>query len=128
MTTFIGKNDVGLYRDAGLIILRQLNGEQTERVRKRVTETFKFFGFKIKIMTNLPDVNFLDATFDLRTNTYRPYRKPNNFPIYIHMSSNHPPEIAKVDNIENNTNELQRKRKIIWLNLLFNKSIATNVG
>ena len=44
------------------------------------------------------------------------------------MSSNHPPEIAKVDNIENNINEQQRKRKIISLNLLFNKSIATNVG
>ena len=72
LTTFIGKNDVGPYRDDGLIILLQLNGEQTERVRKRVTETFKIFGFKIKIMTNLPDVNFLDATFDLRTNTYRP--------------------------------------------------------
>ena len=30
LTTFIGKNDVGLYRDDGLIILRQLNGQQTE--------------------------------------------------------------------------------------------------
>ena len=30
LTTFIGKNDVGLYRDDELIILRQLNGQQTE--------------------------------------------------------------------------------------------------
>ena len=31
LTTFIGKKDVGLYRDDGLIILRQLNGQkQTE--------------------------------------------------------------------------------------------------
>ena len=95
LTAFIGKNNVGLYRDDGLIILQQLNGQQTDRIRKRIIETFKTFGFKIEIMTNLPEVDFLDATFDLRTNTYWPYRKPNNTPSYIHMSSNHPPEILK---------------------------------
>ena len=85
---------------------------------------------------------------DLKTNTCRPYRKPNNTPSYIHMSSNYPPEILKrlptsisellslkksgyqaspeyiepkVDNIENNTNKLKRKRKIIWFNRPFNK-------
>ena len=45
-------------------------------------------------MTSLPEVDFLDATFDLRTKD-RPYRKPNDTPSYIHMSSNHPPEILK---------------------------------
>ena len=34
----------------------------------------------------------------------------------------------KVDNIQNNTNKLQRKRKIIWFNPSFNKSVTTNVG
>ena len=95
LTTLIGKKDVGLYRDNGLIILRQLNGQQTDRIRKRIIETFKSFGFKIEIMTNLPEVDFLDITFDLRTNTYRPYRKPNNTSSYTHMSSNHPLEILK---------------------------------
>ena len=95
LTIFVGKNDVGLYRDDGLTILRELNGQQTGRIRKRIIETFKSFGFKIEIMANLPEINFLDATFDLRTNTYRPYRKPSNTPDYIHMSSNHPPEILK---------------------------------
>ena len=172
LTTFIGKKDVGLYRDDGLIILQQSNGQQTDRIRKRIIEKVKSFGFKIEIMTNLPEVDFLDTTFDLRTNTYRTYRKPSNPPSYIHMSSNHPPEILKrlptsisellsrnssnkqifdsvkpeykeglkksgyqasleyiepkVDNIENNTNKLQRKRKII--NPPFNKSVTTNVG
>ena len=175
LTTLIGKKDVGLYRDNGLIILRQLNGQQTDRIRKRIIETFKSFGFKIEIMTNLPEVDFLDTTFDLRTNTYRPYSKPNNTSSYIHMSSNHPLEILKrlptsfsellsrnssnkqifdsvkrdykealkksgyqvllennldpkVDNIENNTNKLQRKRKMIWFNPPYNKSVTTNVG
>ena len=35
---------------------------------------------------------------------------------------------AKVDNIENNTNKIQRKRKIIWFNPPLNKSVTTNVG
>ena len=35
---------------------------------------------------------------------------------------------AKVDNIENNTNKIQRKREIIWFNPLFNKSVTSNVG
>ena len=34
----------------------------------------------------------------------------------------------KVDNIENSTNKLQRKRKKIWFKSPFNKSLTTNVG
>ena len=139
--------------------MRQLNGQQPDRIRKCIIQIFKSFGFKKEIMTNLPGIDFLDATFDLRTNTYRPYRKPSNTPCNITMSSNHPPEILKwspasinkllsinssnkqifdsvkpeceealkklvyhasleyiklkVDNNENNTNKMQRKRKII---------------
>ena len=29
-------------------------------------------------------------TFDLQNNSYRPYRKPDNLPVYIHKHSNHP--------------------------------------
>ena len=39
--------------------------------------------------------DFLDVTFDLRTDKYRPYRKPNNSPLYIHSESNHPPTILE---------------------------------
>ena len=41
LTTFIEKKDVGLYRDDGLIILRLLNGQQTDKIRKRIIETLK---------------------------------------------------------------------------------------
>ena len=34
----------------------------------------------------------------------------------------------KNDNIEINTTKLQRKRKIIWFNPSFNKSVTTNLG
>ena len=56
---------------------------------------FKGVGFKIEIETNLKIVNFLDVTFNLANSTYRPYRKPNDNLMYIHTSSNHPPQIIK---------------------------------
>ena len=39
LTTFIGKKDVGLYRDDKIISLQQLNGQQTDRIRKPIIET-----------------------------------------------------------------------------------------
>ena len=48
---------------------------------------------KISIESNLKEVNFLDVTLNLRTNSYRPYRKPNDNPLYI--SSNNPPNIKR---------------------------------
>ena len=50
---------------------------------------------KIEIVTNLTEVDFLDVTFRLENNTYRPYKKPNDKLIYIDVSSNHPPQIKK---------------------------------
>ena len=43
----------------------------------------------------LKTVDFLDVAFDLDKNIYKPYRKPNNSPIYINKNSNHPPNILK---------------------------------
>ena len=64
-------------------------------VRIYIIKLFKEIGFKIVIETNLKIVNFLDVTFNLTNNTYRPYRKPNYKLLYIHTSSNHPPQIIK---------------------------------
>ncbi len=41
-------------------------------------------------------VNFLDAViFDLNNGKFKPYRKPNDDPLYINRHSNHPPSIIK---------------------------------
>ena len=64
LTTFIKNKDGGLYRDDGLIILQQSNEQQKDGIKN--IETWKSFGFKKEIMTNLPEVDFLDATFDLK--------------------------------------------------------------
>ncbi len=40
-------------------------------------------------------VNFLDVTFDLNNENFKPYRKPNDDPLYINRHSKHPPSIIK---------------------------------
>ena len=55
----------------------------------------KISGLSITIQCNLKSVDFLDVTFDLYNNLYKPYRKPNDNPIYINKQSNHPPNVLK---------------------------------
>ena len=49
----------------------------------------------ITIHCNLKTVDFLDVTFDLDNNVYKPFRKEKSKPIYINKHSNHPPSILK---------------------------------
>ena len=37
----------------------------------------------------------MDVVFDLENNTYKPFIKPNNIPIYVHRLSNHPLVVTK---------------------------------
>ena len=38
---------------------------------------------------------FSDIQFNLLNGTFRPYRKPNDDPIYVDKYSNHPPQVLK---------------------------------
>ena len=71
------QEDIGWYRDDGLILLRNTNAQLTDKMRKNVIKLFKESGFKIEIEANLKIVNFLNVTFNLANNTNRPCRKPN---------------------------------------------------
>lgn len=92
---FPNNSSVGLYRDDGLAAVDNLSGPQQDRLRKDIIEVFKKEGLQITISVNLKSVDFLDVQFDLATNRYFPYRKPNDTPLYVHKSSNHPPNILK---------------------------------
>ena len=50
-------------------------------------------GLSITSKTNLKVVDYLDVTFDLQNNSYKPYRKPDNLPVCIHKHFNHLPTI-----------------------------------
>ena len=88
--------DTGLYRDDGLSALKRTPKTKLERLKKDMIKMFKEeLGLRITLDTDLTVVNFLDITLDLHGEKFYPYRKPNDFPMYIHKQSNHPPHIAK---------------------------------
>ena len=66
----IPKRNSGLYRDDGLILMRNEKGRKTDRIKKEATKIFKEIGFKIEIKTDLKVVDFLDITFNLSNDTY----------------------------------------------------------
>ena len=77
----------------GLILLRNLNGQQMDKKRKTSIKIFKDIGFSIDIQANLKEVDFIDVKLNLQNGTYRPYQKPNDQLLYIHSSSKHPLQI-----------------------------------
>ena len=51
LAKLINKEDCGLYRDDGLIIFRNVNGQQIDRMRKSIFKIFKGIGFAIDVET-----------------------------------------------------------------------------
>ena len=95
LASIIGKSNVSLYRDNGLAILENTPGPDTKRIKKKIIKFFQQNGLKITIDDNIVQANFLDVIFNLQSDKYWPYRKPNDHPLYIHSRSNHPPSIKK---------------------------------
>ena len=56
---------------------------------------FSFSAFSNFPISNIPVVNFHDTTFNLINVIYKPYRKPNDNPVYINKNSNHPPTVLR---------------------------------
>ena len=67
LAKLINKNDCGLYRDEGLLILRNVNGQQIDQMRKNIIKIFKVTDFAIDVETSLKIVDFLDIAFNLQT-------------------------------------------------------------
>ena len=88
-------HNIGLYRDDGLGVIQTNSGRLADKARKDLTAIFARHGLKITATTNIKVVNFLDITFDLTNGTYKPYRKPNDEPLYINNLSNHPPSVVQ---------------------------------
>ena len=89
------KENIGLYRDDGLSVFKNVSGPESERIKKDFQALFRKHKLELVIECNKKIVNYLDVTLDLNTGTYRPYHKPNNEVNYVHVKSNHPPNIIK---------------------------------
>ena len=87
--------NIGLYRDGGLAVFRNVSRPHCEKIKKEFQKLFQQHGLKLIIKRNLKIVDFLDVTLNLTDSTYKPYHKPNDEICYIHKESNHPPSITK---------------------------------
>ena len=92
----IDHKDGGLYLDDGLADLRNMSTTQTNQLAKSLTREFKNFGLNITTEICRIVINFLDVTFNLTNNLYRPYSKPYNTAIYVNKKSNHSSNIIQM--------------------------------
>lgn len=85
---------LGLYRDDGLAAFRG-TAREAENTKKKICKIFSDNGLRVTISTNTKVVNFLDVTFNLSSDIFSPFMKPNNPLMYVNVKSNHPPLVLK---------------------------------
>ena len=78
-------NKFGLYRDDGLGIIKA-TPRQKELIKKELCALFNNHGLKITIEANKKIVYFHDVTLNLTTGKYQPHSKPDNTPLYVHIT------------------------------------------
>jgi hypothetical protein len=98
----IDRIDPGIYRDDFLAVT-PATPMQAEAIKKKIVEKFSEYGLGTTAEANITVVDFLDVTFNLKDETFKPYCKPNNVPQYVNKSSNHPPTVLR--NIPANVNK-----------------------
>ena len=113
--------NIGLYRDDQPRIFRNLSGPEFVRKIKAVVRVFKKCVLSVTTKANLKVVKFLDIQLGRINSTYRPYRKPNDNPMYnIDINSNHPSIKKQVTkNISKRISKLSSNEEI------FNNNIRT---
>ena len=86
----IPKDQSGLYRDDGLLLLRKMNDQKTDKIRKQVIQLFKDAGFLLEIETKCKQIDFLDATLNLNPGLHLPYKKPKIHFLHQHFFKSPP--------------------------------------
>ena len=66
-----GKN-LALYRDDRLAIFKNVNGPDSEKIKKHFCKLFIDHDLELTIQCNRKVVNFLDVNLNLENSTYRP--------------------------------------------------------
>ena len=89
-------SNIGLYRDDGLSVFRNIvSGQEAEKPKKIIQKFFKDKGLQLIIKGNLKIVDYLNVTLNLNDGTYRTFHKPNGETTYIYAESDHPLKIIK---------------------------------
>ena len=63
--------------------------------KTEIINILKSFGSSVTLTTKIESPNCNDVKFDLATNIYKTYRKPNDDPVCINKHSNHPLNIKQ---------------------------------
>ena len=95
MSRKFSSNNIGLYRDDGLSVFRNISGRQAEKHKKLIKNIFKDKGLQLIIKCNLKIVDYLFVTLNWNDGTYPPFHKTNEETNYILAESDHPPQITK---------------------------------
>ena len=83
-----------LYRDDGLGA-SCARPRQVELIKKKICKVFNDNGLQVTVEANKKVVQYLDVELNLNDDTFKPYIKPNDSPLYVNVDSNHPPSILK---------------------------------
>ena len=81
VSNIIDQNSIGLYRDDGLGMFCKLSRPQIEHRMIKIIKIFKGCDLSITVTTNIASVYFLDSTLSSKTESYQPFKKPNNNPL-----------------------------------------------
>ena len=85
----------GLYRDDGLGEHMKMPSKDIDKIRKKLHKIFGEWNLKITVEKEKEKVDFLDVTLRLTEEDFKPYKKPNDKPLYVNTQSNHPPTVIK---------------------------------
>ena len=85
----------GLYRDDGLGCHSRIPTNELKKLHRDIRALFAQHDLRITLEEPAKQVNFLDVTLNLVSESYGPYRKPNDTPLYVNTMSSHPPTVLK---------------------------------
>ena len=95
LSTLIGRENVGLYRNDGLATINNSSGPVLDKMANDIITLFKNEGLSKTTEINLFETDFLYVNFNLVTGKFFRFMKPNNQPLYINAKSNQPPSITR---------------------------------
>ena len=87
-TKKFGKRNIGLYRHDCFNCFENMPGPDSKKIKKKLSKIFKSNRLSVTVECNLIVKDFLDATFDLKSATYYPYKKANYKLLYRNKHSN----------------------------------------
>lgn len=87
--------DARLYRNDWVMVSRNLNDQQLDKLRKNLITSFQRMGLQVALESKLNNINLSDINIDLQLDESKHYRKPNEKLCYISKESNDPPLIIK---------------------------------